>query len=314
MMDALDRAEDQQALGKHAGESADDGMHISKALAKVPDPRVFLSWLTEDRRQFEINVHVHLSIRRYLRLLGQGMHGEDQVRTITGDLCAVLQGGTWVLVDDFPDIHWDSNVGAQARLGREAATGDMDEPMLVGVGEAADRGKRWESRGGLIWLQRLDDCHVLGIDEVEEPPTAVLRWLNNPPLPVVWVIKDRELVSLVHRGIGEKNELGHEVIKGASHIVDRVTEFDPPVIGERFGFEDGGERIIKHVVATDDGLIVRFAELPNLGTQSVQVVFGAVELEPDTTQAGRHGLPLKDDGEDREARERPADAEDTEGS
>jgi hypothetical protein len=72
-MDFLDRAEEQQASRKRAGEPVNDRTGVSQALTEPANPRVFLSWLTKEGCQVELNIHVHLRIRRWLGLAGEGL-------------------------------------------------------------------------------------------------------------------------------------------------------------------------------------------------------------------------------------------------
>jgi hypothetical protein len=155
----------------------------------------------------------------------------------------------------------------------------MDESVLIGVGKTSENGERWESRGGLIRLNLLDNCNVRSIDEIKLAP-PISRRINNSPLPIIWSVEDRELVSAVDLVIGVRDQYGYEMVQRASHVVDGVPEDYPPVgawDGLSF-FEDEGMRLIKRVVAGFHGLTVEFHHLPHLVNQSVEVVFGAVEF------------------------------------
>lgn len=265
-----------------SGEPLNDNPRVSEASSEVPDAGVLLSRFTKGSGELDLNVHLHLEVRRLWP--AERVKDEHVFCPETSEICAVLEGGSWRKVEDFPDRQRNLTDACDPHACRADNTA-VQQPVLVSVREPLEYKERLESRGGLIRLQRLNDCHMAGVDEAQSP---LLSWRSaDLAIPVVWRIADRELVTRVNVPSRRHHQGANEMVERAADVMQEVTEHDSPLpLNLWDAFQEGGERIVNWVMLAPDSAGVAFNNSPNLGAQSVQMIFCPAQLEVNVIKHG----------------------------
>jgi hypothetical protein len=261
--------------------------NIGDAVAQITETGLLPAWLAERNHGVELNVHLHLRVRRHEYLSRPGSRDEAEFRVVTGDLCAVFEGGSWIRVGDPGDGDREGGSNLDPRLIGQAPANPVDPSVPIGIAEFPKHQQRWESCGGLIRLQGADECDVARIDKVQAglPRRRFQRRLNDLPLPLVFRADDRELVSRVDFMSGLDHKFGYETVEGTPDVVENLAQFDSPtdLRDRRLFFENNGMRLVRRVVIVQNrgGLSVGFVKVKNLFVESVEVHFGSIEKRSD---------------------------------
>jgi hypothetical protein len=123
---------------------------------------------------------------------------------------------------------------------------------------------------------------VGAVDEVEHS-SALLAWLHNLALPVVFRIQDRELVAVVRSAPRAQDKLMDEMVERRAGVVEEVSEDYAdarPDLGQVLR-DQAVERLIRWVLLGAHRISVAFSKQPEFFCDRLQVLLCAVELGAD---------------------------------